>query len=210
MSLFVSEKSGGSNFAPHPEGAFPARCIRIIDLGTQTKVFKGESNDLHQIMFVFESSELMPDGEKKGQPFIISTKLTASLGQKATMRKLLESWRGKKFTELERKQFDLKNVLGKPCIIQVVHSLPNAQGNVYANIANIMSPMPGMTVAQAQNPPVFFSLGAFDKAVYDGLSDRLKEQIALSPEYKALGVKQTPKMPTTVGGDDFEDQDIPF
>jgi hypothetical protein len=211
MSLIVSGKSQGADFAPHPEGAYPARCVRIIDMGTQTKQFKGESSELHQIMFGFESSELMPDGEKKGLPFLISTKLTASLGPKANMRKLFESWRGRKFTPAEIEGFDLKNVLGKPCIIQVVHSEPNAQGKVYANIQNIMGLMPGMTVPPAKNELVFFSLSAFDKSVYDSLSDRLKEQIAQSPEYKALGVKAPAKAPASQApAGDMEDADIPF
>jgi hypothetical protein len=209
MSLVVSAKSSGTEFAPHPEGAFPARCVRIIDLGTQRKTFKGESKDQHLIMFAFESSELMPDGEKKGLPFLVTTKYTASLSEKANLRKHLESWRGRKFSAPELEAFDLKNVLGKPCIMQIVHNQKDG-GKVYANINNIMGLMPGMTVPPAQNPPVFFSLAAFDKSVYDGMSDRMKELIAASPEYKALGQKSPAKSTAAAGGLDDMDQDIPF
>ncbi|MHA1379626.1 MAG: hypothetical protein ACTSRG_14730 [Candidatus Helarchaeota archaeon] len=45
-----------------------------------------------------------------------------SLHAKATMRKFLESWRGKKFTKEELEGFDLQKILGKPCQLQIIHS----------------------------------------------------------------------------------------
>lgn len=211
MSLYVSAKSSGTDFQPHPAGPYPARCTRIVDLGSQRGEFKGESKLSHKILFSFESSEPMPDGEKKGQPFLVTAKWTASLSEKALMRKHLESWRGRKFTQPELDKFDLKNVLGKPALLNIVHSDPNPQGRVYANIAGIMTLPSSMTAPQAVGELLFFSLHSFDQSVYDKLSDRLKEQIAQSPEYQAIrsGRPKGDMAPALAGIDDM-DSDIPF
>ena len=58
-------------------------------------------------------------GEMK--PRAISETYTNSLGEKANLRKMLENWRGRAFTQEEMDGFDLRNVLGKACMISVVH-----------------------------------------------------------------------------------------
>src|SRR4051812_45284681 len=96
-SLIVSGNTG-KDFTIHPAGVTAARCTRIIDLGTQDGEYKGKAKKIHKIMFAFESAVLMGDdeGEYAGKPFLITTRYTASLGEKALMRKDLESWRGRK------------------------------------------------------------------------------------------------------------------
>ncbi len=187
-SLIVSGNSGGKDFAIHPAGVFPARCTRIIDLGTTNSEWEGKAKKSHKIVFGFESAELMPDteGDFAGKPFLITTRFTASLGEKANMRKSLEAWRGRKFTKPELDAFDLHNVLGKACMVNMVHSDPNAQGKVYSNIASMMPLPAGMSAPQAVGELLFFSLSDFDQGVYDKLSDYYKETIAESDEYKAL------------------------
>ena len=100
-----------------PEGVYPARCFSIVDLGTQNKVFKETEKEVHEISLSFEIPELSYEfedketGEKKKGCKTISSTFTASLSSKANLRKFLDAWRGKKFTEEELKGFDLKNVV---------------------------------------------------------------------------------------------------
>ena len=208
-SLIVSAASGGQDFEIHPEGPTAARCTRIIDLGTVDGEWKGKKKKDHKIVFCFESAVLLGDsaGEFAGQPYLITQRYTASLGDKANMRKSLESWRGRKFTEAELEAFDLKNVLGKACMLNMVHSDPKA-GKVYSNIATMMPLPAGMTAPQAVGKLVFFSLSAFDQEVYDGLSDYYKEAIAGSDEYKALKSGKPASKPTQAAV--IDDDDIPF
>jgi hypothetical protein len=68
----------------------------------------------------------------------IGSKFTLSLHEKASLRKILQSWRGKAFTPEELKKFDVTTILGKPCLITVTHE-PKDGGGVYANVGAVRS-----------------------------------------------------------------------
>ncbi len=177
----IVRKNGNSD--PTPEGNHSARCIQIIDLGTQKSEWKGQPRFVAQVRLVWELPEVTKEfregeGEK---PFLIAKTYTASIGKKSALSKDLESWRGRAFTDEERAGFDLKNVLGKPCLLNVIHETKD--GNTYANISSVSQVPKGMTVKPAVNPIVEFSLSEFSQAAFDALPDFLKEKIRLSPEY---------------------------
>jgi hypothetical protein len=104
------------------------------------------------------------------------------------MRKDLEAWRGAKFTEADFGPggFDVRNLLGVPCTLTIVHS--ERDNNTYANLAGIGKAMKGMNTPDAVNPPVYFTLDpdGFDQTVFDGLSDKLKDFIRATPEFRRL------------------------
>jgi hypothetical protein len=213
MSLIVSEGStGGKAYDPAPAGASVARCIKIVDLGTQKREYNGEVKHQKQVMFTWElPEELIPDGDLAGQPFAINQIYTQSLSPKSNLRKDLESWRGRPFSQAELDNFDLENVLGKPCMLNIVH---NTRGDrTYANIASIM-PLPSkMTCPEQINPSVMFSLSAFDAAQYEALTKWTKEKIALSPEYAQAASGAQERIDTPDGGVmnvDPDNVDIPF
>ena len=133
MSLTLSTSSKQREVPP--AGTFPARCYQIIDLGHQTTSFEGQAKVVPQVRISWELSETMADG----RPFSISKDYTASFGPKATLRKVLESWRGRAFTQEELSGFSLENVLGKPCMISVVHKPSKDGTQTYANVGNVMA-----------------------------------------------------------------------
>lgn len=184
-------KNEGGNFEITPDGTFVARCYRFIDLGSHDQAYQGESKGLKRLIMIgFElPTELMSDG----RPFSIHKRYTWSMHEKATLRKDLEAWRGAKFTDADFGPggFDVRNLLGKTCTISVVHS-QNGE-NTYANIASIGKAMKGVEVPQAINAPVYFSLEPqlFDKEVFDGLSEKLKDFIMESPEWRSLQRRTT-------------------
>lgn len=205
MSLIVSESS---NFTPHEAGVFAARCTRIIDLGTQTGSYQGKPTSSRKIYIGFDTAEVDDDGNHR----VVGNRYTASLGDKAILRKDLESWRGRKFTPQELKAFDLKNILGKGCLINIVHD--ESSGKTYANIKAIMPLQANMTPPNPTGKTVFFSLSDFDRNVFDSLSDNMKKTIEKSPEYQ--GIASNGHGPVGAGGkgaqagfDDMDD-DIPF
>ena len=179
-------KSEGGNFELTPAGTFTGRCYRFIDLGSHDQEYQGESKGLKRLVMIgFElPTELMADG----RPFSIHKRYTWSTHEKANMRKDLEAWRGAKFTEADFGPggFDVRNLLGVPCTLTIVHS---EKGNdTYANLAGIGKAMKGMQTPEAINAPVYFTLDpdGFDQTVFDGLSDKLKEFIRGTPEFKRL------------------------
>lgn len=201
MSLIAS--NAGKSFELCPEGPTISRCYRIIDLGTQAVQHKGQTKFKRQVLINWETSHVASQGDHAGKPLMVGKKYTLSLDEKANLHKDLKAWRGRAFTEKELAGFDIKNVLGKAVLLNIVHS----EDKKYANIGSMM-PIPGnMPVPDLVNEPVFFSLNDFDQAVFDSLSDNLKEMIKKSPEYAEASGGYSDRQESA--GDD-PDGDIPF
>jgi len=210
----IAKQNGQGDFPITPEGTYVGRCFKIIDIGTQTQTGMYGTNEQHKVMI---SWELLDDDVKMedGRPFAISQFYTVSLHEKATLRKDLEAWRGKKFTDEELEGFDLKNVLGVYCMLQVVHS----SDGKYANMNSIMG-YKGEKPAPV-NPNVVFDIDNPDMKLFESFSDNMKAKIMAAPEWnKRLDPQPTPatapqEQPKDVVIDDFGDEpvnldDIPF
>lgn len=178
MSLTVKQNAGGE-FEITPEGTYIGRCIKVIDLGTQTTTGQYGTKQQKKVMITWE---LLDDEVKMndGRPYATSQFYTASLHEKAQLRKDLEAWRGKKFTEEELEGFDLNDVLGKYCMIQIVHS---ADGN-YANV-NALMRYKGEEPAGV-NELVSFDLSNPDMKVFDTFSEKMQTKIKNTPEWEEL------------------------
>jgi hypothetical protein len=221
MALIAkADSSGGSGFTPVPEGMYLARCYRIIDMGTQAGQYQGKPTQAYKVMLQFEVHGEDAEGNKlvtaKGEPMSISKNYTLSLNEKATLRKDLQAWRGKQFTIEELNGFQLKNVLGAWALLNIAKA-EGGDGNEYTNIVAI-NPVPKMmkdTVPQPHNPLVWFDLDNPDMEVFETFSNKLRDKIKSSPEWKAhQDVGQiTPKKsfaPKPKTGFDDMDDDIPF
>lgn len=119
-----------SNFAPCPEGLHHAVCVDVVDLGVLQTTF----GDKHKVRLVWQIEDENPDTHRR---FDARKQYNLSLHEKATLRKDLESWRGRKFTDEELKGFDLEKLLGANCQIQVVHDIGD-EGKVYANVQAVV------------------------------------------------------------------------
>ena len=202
----------GADFTPPPAGTFLAVSYRLIDLGTQEVTWEGKVKHQRKIMFSWELPEEKMDD---GQPFSVHQRYTFSSSDKAKLRHDLESWRGVPFKDSDFGPggFDIKNTLGKGCMVGITHVDKN--GKTYANIAAVMKLPKGMKAPAPLNPVVYLSLEpvAFDRAAFDALSDGLKGVIMKSPEWAEL---QKPKgrhpddTPEQRPGPDEDDSDIPF
>jgi hypothetical protein len=199
MSLIASDPYGDRKYENAPSGAYVARCFRVVDLGTQTFSVGGETKQAHQCLITWELSKLMDSGK----PFTISEKYTISLNEKARLRAVLESWRGRKFTDVERKGFDLKNVLGKVCFINIVHAERGSKS--YANVASVMPVPDGIVSPAPVNELAFYAIGDHDEKVFDSLPKYYREMIQRSPEFQLL----RQKAPVINAEEEFAD-DIPF
>jgi len=69
--------------------------------------------------------------------FVVTKTYTASLNEKANLRKDLESWRGRPFTVEELQGFDLEKVVKAPCMLNLVAQTTKA-GKTWTGIAAIM------------------------------------------------------------------------
>ena len=187
MALTVSEGATGT-YTPPEAGTFPARCCALIDLGTQTATYEGETKAARKILVSFEITD-SDNRRDDGSPHIVSKRFTASLHPKAGLRKFLEAWRGRPFTAEELKAFDLKTLLGIPCLLGIVHQ--EKGDRVYANLSSCMKLPKGFAAAPGAEPLVSFDLDAPDWQAFAGLSSRLQAQIAEAPEFAKANPPKT-------------------
>lgn len=144
--MAIIAKNEGGTFTPAPEGQFQAVCVDVVDMGILESTWEGKVRKVHKIRIVFQLDELGEDGK----PFMVSQFLTLSLGEKANLRKFLESWRGKKFSADElRDGFDVEKLIGAGALIQVVHAEKGEK--VYANIQSIMKAPKGAAPLQPKD-----------------------------------------------------------
>lgn len=176
--------SGGGDFEQPPIGTHVARCVKLIDIGTQQGEYQGKATYKRQVIIGWElPNELMTEGEYAGKPFTVSKFYTASLGEKANLRADLKNWRGRDFTDQELAGFDAKNILGKPCMLSLT---TNEKGKV--RVTGVMALPKGTNVPDQINATVFFSLEPqdFSNESFEALSDGIKKMIKVSPEYQEV------------------------
>lgn len=198
--------SGGGDFEQPPVGTHVARCIKIIDIGTQKGEYQGKVTIRRQVIIGWElPNELMTEGDYAGKPFTVSRFYTASLGEKANLRKDLANWRGRDFTEQELAGFEAKNILGKPCMLSLTQ---NDKGKT--RVTGVIALPKGAAVPDQINQSVYFSLerDEFSPEGFEALSDGIKKLITVSPEYQEL--RNQPQKAKGGGKFDDMDDDIPF
>ena len=186
----------GGEFKQPPLGTHLARCIGVIDLGTQ----HSEMYDVTQPKVAVRwelPTELMEDG----RPFICQKIYTQSLNEKSNLYGDLVNWRGKEFTAEELKGFDARNILDKTCMVSLTEK------NGKARVTGIMKGPKHMEVPARVNDLVYFSLDPedFDRSVFEGLGKWFKEEIMKSPEWAELTNGSKPPV-----ADGTDPDDIPF
>lgn len=212
MVTYASDTGSGGDFAPVPQGPHPAVCDMFVDLGLQETTGKFAGKIQHKIYLRWQIPGQRLSYEKDGVthegPMTIGAKYTLSLHEKAALRKILQSWRGRAFTESELKQFDVTTILGKPCLLSVSHA-PRDGGGVYANIDSIMQLPEGMPKPALEGDPLIYdadNLGSFEK-LRPWLQDLVKAQKlpaeadkANDPDAWRGGIDQ----------DQLEESEVPF
>lgn len=209
MPIIVSEKAG-THFEPVSEGVHIATCVSLVDIGVQHNEMYGK--DQKKVILTWEFPDDIIETENGERPKTLSKEYTASLGEKATLRGHLEAWRGKKFTSEELKGFDMKNILGTSCQIQVTHISRN--GNTYANVQSIMALPKGAKVApsmsQVENGLTYFALDEPDCLEKMGdLPNWIQEKIRNSVTYQEMESSQKDPISGDFGGYS-DDEDLPF
>lgn len=179
----------GSTREPVPAGAYPARLYKIMHFGTIPDTYMGEQKMTNKIRFDWELPTEMKvfDPEKGEQPLSISKDYTLSMNEKSNLCQDIESWEGGKFkTDEEAERYDIADLIGRECLINVAHKVSKSSGNVYAYVASI-SPMPkGMQCPPAFNPPFIWDYDQnFDHDVLDNMHEFFQNKIKSSQEYQA-------------------------
>lgn len=211
MGLMAKAK-GESTFTPVSEGLHPAVCSGVIDLGMQpgSDMYPKPKRQVYlRFDCIDEQIEYEKDGKRLVGPARCGATYTLSLGEKSKLRPLLESWRGKKFTDSELEGFDVSRLLGAPGQVQILHTHKN--GNTYANVQTIVPFPKGMEKPRASEDAVYYSAADPEcpTARFDLLPKWLQEKVQSRLADDEDGLKGETPDTSQAGSSDFDD-DIPF
>ena len=130
---------------------------------------------------------------------------TNSLNEKANLRRDLESWRGKSFTDEELDKFDLESIVGRPCLLSIV------AGRNGKTVISGVSGLPKGTKCRPQvNPAFTFWLDEFDPVKFDQVSDGIKRIIERSEEWASIAKGNGTPVASVAEEEEYSDDDIPF
>ena len=203
MTSIIASGGGSSGFQEVKAGTYSARCIKVIDLGTQQSNFNGEISWRRQVLVIWElPSELKEDTT---EPLTISKFYTLSLHEKSNLGIDLTSWRGRAFTEKEKQGFDITKLLGVPCMLNVI------EGNNGKSKVGSLMPLPkGTEIAEQITPSLSFAVEDYQngkKEAFNQLSEGIRNIILRAKEFE--GIEKEDNGTESAGGDDDLD-DIPF
>ena len=102
MPLVIKEQEG--HFEPAPPGLHEAVCVDVVDLG----MVDGKFGPKRKLKLVWQ----LKMRNKQGEPYQVRQSYTQSLFDGSNLRRDLESWRGRSFTDAERKNFDVEKLIG--------------------------------------------------------------------------------------------------
>ena len=180
--------------------AHPARCSRVLDLGTPQPAPPGVT-PRRKVLLSWQLLERQSNGE----PFHVHRRFTLSLSERSALRPFLESWRGRKFSDAEAAGFDLAALAGKAAMLSIVHT--ERAGRVFADVAAIATCPRQMTPPELDEAPIVFDIddGENAEAVLAQLPEKLQEAIRGTPEWQSRGKPPSVAQPIGVA-----DEDIPF
>jgi hypothetical protein len=208
MLISTTQSNSTKEFKNAPPGSHLGRLYKIVDLGTQQGEWEGKATFARKMIFYFElhgdDDKGLPLVNDDGKPLIVTKYYNASLGEKATLRKHLQTWLNLDFSKMPE-GFKVENILGKFAMINV--TTYQKDGKTRASVEGL-SAVPAIVVKHGLpdgfNDISMFDLNKFDSAKFDVLSDSIKKMIMSSPEYRAL----TDTKPAA--SNEFGDDDIPF
>jgi len=207
MSLTVNGSSATS-IEPIEEGTHLGVCNMLVDLGMQyNETYKNSSR---KVLIGWEIPDETIELDDGPNPRQINKRYTASLNEKSMLRSDLAAWRGRDFTPEELAAFDLRNIVGASCLINVIHKESN--GKTYANIGNIMALPKGMAKGKLSEPAVIFDLDTDPVEDVDKLPKWIGDIIKKSETYQQ---RITPAVAPADGSTNFvelddADGELPF
>ena len=184
MSM-IAKETGNLSIEKLEAGVYTGISSMLVDLGLQESEKFEKTQRKMLIIWDIVDEYIEINGEKL--PRTITKEYGFSLGEKSNLRKDLQAWRGKPFTEEELQGFNLLNILNKPCQLQII--LEEKNGKKYNNIASIMALGKGMQIAPLEET-CHFDLEDEETFVNWGYVPRwVQEKIKKAQNYTSSGLE---------------------
>lgn len=110
-------------------GLINAICVGVWNIGKQKIEFQGEVKLKQQIIIGFEVQQRHSE---KDEPMLQLSKFNMSLHEKSKLGPMIESWFSKTLSDSERYNYDLKQIVGKRCTLNLI------ENGTWINIATIL------------------------------------------------------------------------
>ena len=170
---------------PVEAGVYMAVCVGFVDLGEQySEKFKNYS---YKGMYIWElpGETIEIDGEQK--PRQLSKEFVISASNKSNLRKFIESWNSKSYSDEEFMEFDIFEQIGKPCQLNVVLN----ETKEYANVDNIMQIPKGFPAPTTSTEFIRWDMDAWDDTVFEKIPEWIQEKIKKSSQYQKEHAPET-------------------
>lgn len=195
-----------------PEGNHVATLYNILYMGTIETPYinpDGTKKEQYKVRLTFELPEELREFERDGEtiklPMVISKECTLSLykgTQTAVLRTIAHALIGQALKDEEAESFDIDDLLGKSCMVEVTHE--EYDGNKYAKAVGFGSLPKGLKAPKQVNESKVVSVTDSPLDDLDELPDFIKKKIFSSKEYRA-------RVGESKGDDIADDPDaIPF
>lgn len=183
----IAKDNGGADIPKLEGGVYTAISTAIIDLGLQANEKFDKTQRKFMLIWNIQGEEIELNGEK--MPRQISKEYSFSLHEKSGLRKDLQAWRGKPFTEEELQGFNLLNILNVACQLQII--LEEKNQKQYNNIAGIMSLPKGTTLDTSTNETYHFDIENVETWTnWNKISKWVQEKIKKATNYENSGLKK--------------------
>jgi len=196
----ITVRDTSSSFLPAPEGQHQAVAVDVINLGERVEAFQGQDPKVvHKVAIIYQVEETNPEN---GERFTIAVEKTLSMHPRSGLRKWLESWRGKAYTDDEARTqgAPLHKLVGANCFIVIEHKR-SKKDRTYAVASNIM-PKPKNVAA--------LEPGSYTRADYWATrKEEYAKSVASFRSIQGGGNGQEPPPPDAPEGYD-DDDDLPF
>lgn len=182
--MATKAESQKKEFKLVPAGTHLARCYAFLHLGHVPNTFPGATTPtVNKIRLTWELPQEMAQFKEGGeeQPFSMSQEYTLSMNEKANLRKMVESWFGQKFTDEEAENFDTELLVGKECLLTIVHTVKGDR--TYAGVQNVTSLPKGMVCPEPINKTSIITWENMSPTDFDAIPPNLRDKMKQATEY---------------------------
>jgi hypothetical protein len=122
--------------------------------------------------------ELLGETTEADEPVVLYRTCNVTLGPKSTLRGIVEALQGRKLNG--SKDFDIVEVVNRPCSVKVSHTDETTDGKVYANIDSVSPLKEGQTAGPARSPVLIYSMDDPDDFARASLPSWIRDRIEKS------------------------------
>ncbi len=184
MSM-IAKSTGSANIEKLESGVYTAVSAALIDLGMQKNEKFEKVQRKFRLIWTILDEYIEVNGEQLSRT--MSKEYSFSLHEKSSLRKDLQAWRNRAFTEDELNGFNLLNILNKACQLQIIKEEKN--GNTYNNIISIMALPKGMQATQLEETYYFDIETRETWKNWEKIPQWIQDTIKKAENYESSGLK---------------------